>query len=337
MSRPDRSALPPVRLPSEGELAREALATVLFSRAAELARWSAPGIPVGPGGELPSQQLKAAVTRLGLDAEEDGPAHAGEAWVFALESGLVVVDEGPESEALEPEDRLELPVTLDAATGVATPGADLDRLAGGRPAEVLDIWSDGVGAVLADVAYPGEEVAAEGPDDPEGLGATEGRVLAEPEVLEDLDRLGDLRGRGVADGEWLDADELDLEELDWDPEEEADLLDSALGTLYLFTTSDDDVAAGAMVPLPMVAAAVVMPEGAEEPSDEVLDDMSAVVMRLDEQFRALDGTGLLEYQPSEDGAADAVDLLAAGTGTGTRATRTTSTASSTSTASGGCG
>ncbi|MEO3752884.1 hypothetical protein [Streptomyces sp. B6B3] len=324
MSRPDRSALPPVRLPSEGELAREALATVLFSRAVRLARWSAPGIPVGPGGELPAQQLKAAVTRLHLDGDEEGPAHAGEAWVFALEAGLVVVDEGPEAESADP---LELPLTLDAdvaATGVASPGADLDRVAGGRPAEVLDIWSDGVDAVLAEVAFAGVEsyATAERDDSEESETAHDeddedadhrAPHLAEPELLEDLDRLHDLGGHELPEG--LDADELDLEDLDWDPEEEADLLDSALGTLYLFTTSDEDVAAGAMVPLPMVAAAVVMPEGVEEPSDEVLDDMSAVLMRLDEQFRALDGTGLLEYQPAEESAAEAVELLAAGAGT----------------------
>ena len=49
---------------------------------------------MGPGGELHLPELKAAVTRLGLDAREDGPARAGEAWDFALESGLVIVEGG---------------------------------------------------------------------------------------------------------------------------------------------------------------------------------------------------------------------------------------------------
>jgi hypothetical protein len=281
----DRSALPPVRLPSEDELAREALATPLLSRAALLARWSAAGVPVGPGGELLSEELKAAVTHLGLDAAEDGPAHTAQAWDFAVDAGLVEIEEseeaaaGPEADSgiLDP----------DVATGLAAPGEELGRLADGGPAVILDIWSDGVDAVLAEAAFPGFD-----------------ELELEPELAEEDE------DAAFEPGE-LD---IDIDELEWDPEEESDLLDSALGTLYLFTTADDDIAAGAMLPLPMVAAAVVMPEDADEPSDEVLDDMSAVLMRLDEQFQALAGTGLLEYVPADapDAEAELADAEEAG-------------------------
>ncbi|MGP3970850.1 hypothetical protein [Streptomyces sp. 6N223] len=267
MTSADRSALPPVRLPSEDELAQLALASPLLSRAVELARWTASaageGIAVGPGGELLPEELKTAVARLGLEASPDGPAHAGEAWAFAVDAGLVVVV--GEADGDEEEDEEET-ADADAATGFATPRPgldDLDLKSGGDPATVLDLWSDGIDGVLDDAAFSGLD---ELPDD------------SVPEE---------------------DADDEDFDELEWDPEGESELLDSALGTLYLFTASDEEVAAGAMVPLPMVAAAVVMPEGEEEPSDEMLDDMSAVVMRLDEQFRALEGTGLLEYEAAE--------------------------------------
>ena len=55
----DRPAMPPVRLSSEAELARDALAAPLFAWAARLASWAGEeggaagaGVPVGAGGEL---------------------------------------------------------------------------------------------------------------------------------------------------------------------------------------------------------------------------------------------------------------------------------------------
>ena len=62
----DSSPLPPVRLHSEAELAREALAAPLVSRAARLARWAGPDTRVGAGGELVEEQLPAAAEALGL-------------------------------------------------------------------------------------------------------------------------------------------------------------------------------------------------------------------------------------------------------------------------------
>ncbi|MGW7293714.1 hypothetical protein ACWGIB_15165 [Streptomyces xiamenensis] len=253
MSGADLPTLPPVRLPTEAELARDALAVPLVSRAATLARWARPGVPVGAGAELLAEGLPEAIAALGLDAHEYATELTVEAWNFAVDTGLVDVTEEEDGEP-------------GAAAGTAAPGAELDRLTAGAPEEILDIWADGLEAVLADAATP---------------------------TIEDL--LGE-------DLESFDPETFDLEALEWDPDEEAAFLDSALAQLYLLAATDENVAAGAMVPLPVVAAALVVPdeeepEGGEGPSDETLEEVSSVMMRLDEQFRVLEGTGLLEYDP----------------------------------------
>ena len=48
----DSSPLPPVRLRSEAELARDALSTPLLARAVRLARWAGPETRVDAGGGL---------------------------------------------------------------------------------------------------------------------------------------------------------------------------------------------------------------------------------------------------------------------------------------------
>ncbi len=45
----ERPTLPPVRLHSDAELAREALTSPLLARAARLARWAGPATRVGAG------------------------------------------------------------------------------------------------------------------------------------------------------------------------------------------------------------------------------------------------------------------------------------------------
>ncbi|MGK5532005.1 hypothetical protein [Streptomyces sp. URMC 129] len=257
--------MPPVRLPAEAELARDALAAPLLARAASLARWAPPGTPVGAGGELLAAELKGAVTHLGLDQDEDGEALAADAWHFAVDTGLVDVtetgDDGPAGGEEE------------AVAGTAAPGEDLARLTGGGPGDVLDIWAAGVDAVLSDAATPTFE-----------------------EMLGDL---AGLDGAVSPDGE-IDPDAIDLDALAWDQEEAAGFLDAALGSLYLFAVTDEAGQGVSMVPLPMVAAASLVPEDMEELSAEALDELSDAVLKLDGQFRALAGTGLLEYQPVDD-------------------------------------
>ncbi|WP_049564282.1 hypothetical protein [Streptomyces sp. SBT349] len=281
--------MPPVRLPSEAELAREALAGPLLSRAVALARWAAPGTQVGAGGELLADELKSAVAALGLDEVEAGEAFAADAWNFAVDTGLVEISENEEEDEGDGQDEGRAGPRAagaeDAAAGTAAPGPELGPITAGAPGEVLDIWSVGVDAVLADAATP---------------------------TFEDL--LGDLSGIEGAvspDGE-IDPDAIDLDALAFDQEEASSQLDAALGSLYLFAVTDEAGQGVSMVPLPMVAAASIIPEDMDELSAEALDELSAAVLKLDGQFRALAGTGMLDYRPvdesllaegDEDGAA----------------------------------
>lgn len=256
----ERPALPPVRLPSDADLARDALAAPLFARSVRLARWAGPGIRVGAGGELLGGQLKEATVHLGLADNGEGPAEASEAWNLAVDIGLVEIDEDEDAEpGLE----------SDEPVGTASAGEELDRLTGGgSPEEVLDIWLGGLESVLADAATPSLE-----------------------DLLEDLEP--------GPDGA-IDPDSIDLDALDWNPEAESEFLDGVLGNLYLLSVTDSAVSEGAMVPLPVLAASLIVPEDMDEPTDEVLEQVSAAMMRLDDQFRILEPTGLIAYQPVDE-------------------------------------
>src|SRR5213592_1057282 len=116
----DSSPLPPVRLPAEAELARDALATPLLSRAVKLARWAGPETRVGAGGELVEEQLPAAAAELALTDDEDGAAYASEAWRVAVDTGLVEV--------------------VDEEEGTVTVGEELGTLTSGGPSDVLTLW-----------------------------------------------------------------------------------------------------------------------------------------------------------------------------------------------------
>ncbi|AXK33026.1 hypothetical protein DVA86_10570 [Streptomyces armeniacus] len=254
--------MPPVRLPSEAELARDALAAPLFSRAVRLARWAGSGVRVGAGGELLGGQLKEAAGHLGLQDDEEGPYHASEAWHLALDTGLVEVAEDEDAEPT---------LESDEPVGTAAPGDELGRVTGeGGPADVLEVWSDGFESVLQDAATPS---------------------------LEDV--VGEIEGAVGPDGQ-LDPDAVGLDSLDFDAEAESDFLDGALGNLYLLAATDPAVADGSMVPLPVLAASMIVPDDMDEPTDEVLESVSSAMMRLDEQFRILAPTGLVEYQPVDE-------------------------------------
>ncbi|WBB60079.1 hypothetical protein O7599_31820 [Streptomyces sp. WMMC500] len=242
----DRTVLPPVRLPAEAELAREALAAPLFARAVRLARWAGPGLRVGAGGELPDAEVRAAAAELGLregaDGEGEARAVAGEAWRIAVDVGLVDVTAPEEG---------------DDALGTAAPSAELRLVTGGAPADVLELWAAACECVLSDAALP------------------------------DLSELVEQ----ITSGQ-----EPALDRLDWDPEAGADFLDGALGNLYLLTAMEGPGADGA-VPLPALAASLVVPDDMDEPTDEVLAEVSEAVLRLDEQFRMLEPVGVVAYQP----------------------------------------
>lgn len=240
----ERPSLPPVRLTSEAELARDALAAPLFVRAVRLARWAGPDTRVGTGGELVEAHLPAAAEHLGLAADEDGAAYASEAWRLAVDTGLIDVTD-PEEEDAE---------------GTASAGENLGLLTGGSPQDVLSIWLDGLDAVHADATAP---------------------------VLDDF---ADLVGE---DGS------IDFDALDWDPEAEAEFLDGVLGNLYLLTLADNGAGEGP-VPLPALAASMIVPDDMGEPTDDILEQVSEAMMRLDDQFRLLEPIGIVEYRPVDE-------------------------------------
>ncbi|MFI6853735.1 hypothetical protein [Streptomyces sp. NPDC050416] len=232
----DSSPLPPVRLTSEAELARDALSTPLLSRAARLARWAGPQTRVDAGGGLVDEQLPAAAEVLGLSGD-DAAADASEAWRVAVDTGLVEI--------------------VDEEEGTVTAGEDLALLTGGSPQDVLAVWLAALETVLADASVP------------------------------------DLDGLVAEDGE------VDLSALDWDPEAEAEFLDGVLGNLYVLTAGED-TPAEAPVPLPALAASVIVPSDMGEPTNDVLEQVSDAMMRLDNQFRMLEPVGLVAYQPVDE-------------------------------------
>ncbi|MFJ3857651.1 hypothetical protein ACIPRL_15600 [Streptomyces sp. NPDC090085] len=274
MSAESHPTLPPVRLHSDAELARDALGAPLFARAVRLARWAGPATRVGAGGELAAEQLSEAAAHLGLDTgDADSAGYASQAWRVALDTGLVEVTE-PDEDAADGGSAPE----ADEAFGTAAPGEDLALVTGGAPGDVLDLWLAALDTVLADAAVP------------------------------DLDDLVDALDAGG---------EIDFDRLDWNPGREADFLDGVLTNLYLLTVAEGG-AADRPVPLPVLAASMVVPDGMGDPTDAVLEQVSDAMMRLDDQFRQLEPIGLVEFRPvDEELMAEAGDEeIAAGTAGG---------------------
>ncbi|TGN77661.1 hypothetical protein E5083_10560 [Streptomyces bauhiniae] len=130
----------------------------------------------------------------------------------------------------------------------------------GAPHDVLTIWLAALDTVVADAGVP----------DLEGLAA----------ALEE-------------------GGEIDFSTFDWDPEGEAELLDGVLGNLYLLTVGEDGPGESP-VPLPALAASTIVPDDLAEPSNDVLEQVSDAMMKLDEQFRLLEPIGLVEYRPVDE-------------------------------------
>ncbi|WP_018545785.1 hypothetical protein [Streptomyces sp. LaPpAH-108] len=130
----------------------------------------------------------------------------------------------------------------------------------GSPQDVLGVWLAALETVLADASVP------------------------------DLDGLVDALEEGG---------EIDFTSLDWDPEAEAEFLDNVLGNLYLLSASEDGPGESP-VPLPALAASVIVPGDMDEPSDAVLEQVSDAMMRLDDQFRLLAPVGAVEYEPVDE-------------------------------------
>ncbi|SEF68290.1 hypothetical protein SAMN05216223_101714 [Actinacidiphila yanglinensis] len=293
-------ALPPVRLLPVDVLARQALAAPLLDRVLRLTRWTGEQRRVDGMGELLEDELAAAVEVLGLSGEE-GAAEAAQAWGVAVDAGLLVLEIDEEAEESTPPGE---------AAGRAVPGELYARIGGGDaadgtdadPYDVLDLWLVAVECALAEATAP------------------------------DYHHLS-----GEADG---DGEPITPEDADREAEEEAELLDAALVNLYALSAIEpvaepgageadggaresgdhEDLAEdGHVVPLPVLAASLVVPEEMDQPSEDVLEEVTEVMLLLDDHFRLLESTGLLAYAPMdealiEEADDDGVAVLGGGSG-----------------------
>ncbi|MGW4021762.1 hypothetical protein [Streptomyces sp. NPDC005009] len=150
---------------------------------------------------------------------------------------------------------------VDEEEGTVAAGDELGVLTGGSPQDVLGVWLAALETVIGDASVP------------------------------DLGGLVDAVAEGEGSGE------IDFDALDWDPEAEAEFLDGVLGNLYLLTVGGEDTD---MVPLPALAASVIVPDDMAEPTNDVLEQVSDAMMRLDDQFRMLEPVGLVEYRPVDE-------------------------------------
>lgn len=162
---------------------------------------------------------------------------------------------------------------VDEEAGTVAAGEELTLLTAGSPHDVLAVWLAVLETVIGDASVP------------------------------DLDGIVDALDEGG---------EVDFSSLDWDPEAEAEFLDGVLGNLYLLTVSEDGPGEAA-VPLPALAASMIVPTDMGEPTNDVLEQVSDAMMRLDDQFRMLEPVGLVAYQPVDEALmADAEEEPAAG-------------------------
>ncbi|GGV47069.1 hypothetical protein [Streptomyces spectabilis] len=155
----------------------------------------------------------------------------------------------------------------DDAEGTVATGEELALITSGGPQDVLGIWLGALDTVFADATVP------------------------------DLENLVDvIQGGG----------EIDFAELGWDPQAEAEFLEGVLGNLYLLTVSEGAPEDGA-VPLPALAASMIVPDDMGEPTDDILEQVSDAMMRLDDQFRMLEPVGLVAYRPVDEALMADVD------------------------------
>ncbi|WP_327066670.1 hypothetical protein OG500_12690 [Kitasatospora sp. NBC_01250] len=168
--------------------------------------------------------------------------------------------------------------------------------------EAMRVWSLASDLELVLVAHdeagqrsagPSQELAPVEQGDPESvleLWLAAADVIAELAVeIEPLDAEPDAGER--ADDER--AEEL-LAQYEEVQEQAAELLDEALQVLYEATAFAEP--GQETVPLGVLAALLVVPEG-EEPDEEMLGDITDVMVALDPMLADLAEIGLLEYQP----------------------------------------
>lgn len=268
--------MPPVRLLPEKELARLALESPILDTAVRLARYVAPRLPVTSDGVLDVGDARRAARELGLLPEADRERVLGALssadeleeldipWAVAEELGLIDVDDD-----------------------TAEPGGTLEFVDTGTSEEILELWWEAAEVVIAEACLPaGDELLA-----------------------------------AVTGNRSGDADDLELELA-----VDAELLYNALENLYLISALEGEAERDPMpgggdepvpgpaaplvldvneytadvplpVPLPVLAASMVVPEDMEAPTDEALEEVSELMMQLDGALQLIAGTGLVDYRP----------------------------------------
>ncbi|WP_354642738.1 hypothetical protein [Kitasatospora camelliae] len=249
--------VPPISLPPDAELAAAALGVPLIARALKLARWTAPHRPVDEHGDLTEPDREPAARLLELAPAEGEVAE--DAVVEAMRAWALACD-------------LDLVETGTTAEGehVAIPGPDLEAAEEGDPETVLALWLEAAG-IVRELAAEADSLPAEGEEPAgEGAGAEEGAEEDEG------------------------PDEAGLSDVEEARDAAAELLDEALQVLYETTAFAEPGAE--TVPLGVLAALLVVPEG-EEPDEEMLGDITDLMVSLDPMLADLAELGLLEHRP----------------------------------------
>ncbi|MFF0294944.1 hypothetical protein ACFYST_16115 [Kitasatospora sp. NPDC004614] len=148
--------------------------------------------------------------------------------------------------------------TTEGGTHIAVPGADLPAVEAGEPAAVLGLWFEAAELV--------RELAAEAES-------------VDPDVVEGSER----------------DDPEGLAEVEDARDQAAEILDEALHVLYE-STAFAEPGADTTVPLGVLAALLVVPEG-EEPDEEMLGEITDLMVVLDPMLGDLAELGLVEHTP----------------------------------------
>ncbi|MFD8595789.1 hypothetical protein ACFV1L_12355 [Kitasatospora sp. NPDC059646] len=150
--------------------------------------------------------------------------------------------------------------TTEDGSHIAIPGPDLPAVEAGDPAAVLGLWFDAAELV--------RELAAEAES-------------VDPEVVE-----GDVRAAAE--------DPDGLAEVEDAHDQAAEILDEALHVLYEATAFAEPGAE--TVPLGVLAALLVVPDG-QEPDEEMLGEITDLMVVLDPMLGDLAELGLVEHRP----------------------------------------
>lgn len=292
--------VPPVRLLPVAELAAAALRVPLLADAIRLAHWVAPSRPVDQWGELGAELETQAALALDL-VPDDGDAdvalaRVAEAWSLAVDLELIEVSDAAES-------------------GEASAAAESDASDASGAPESDTLGSADAESAAAEVARPGVGLEALGDleqADPETvleIWETAASIVAGTAVEAEIDL-------GVPDDPSRTAEdesEAEYAQLEEAREETQGLLDDALQVLYessafAATEAEETVSLG------VLAALLVSPEG-QEPDEEMLGDITAVMVALDPMLQDLAAIGMVDYSPidptlfeEEDGGDETVVL-----------------------------